>query len=128
MAGKPCNVFTDGVRTSASLPGNSCWFIGALTQVWSQSEGQKGFNPNLLLSLSQSLAHMGFAAALLIDLLGCLDGWLEGDKLEGKWLNCPHSHCWNANSPPLLASTVRTKLRNQGLIYCAEEFVYNNTT
>lgn len=29
-----------------------------------------------------------------------LDGWLQGDRLEGKRLNCPHSHCRNANSPP----------------------------
>lgn len=50
---------------------------------------------------------MGRAAALPIDLRGWLDGWLEGDRLEGKWLNCPHSHCWNANSPPPLASSVR---------------------
>ncbi|KAF3853403.1 hypothetical protein F7725_014091 [Dissostichus mawsoni] len=46
-------------------------------KVWSQSEGHEGFNPNLL-SLSHSLAHMGRAAAVSIDLL--LPGWLAGGR------------------------------------------------
>lgn len=61
---------------------------------------------------------MGCTAALPIDLLGCLDDWLERDRLEGKWLNCPHSHCWNANSPRKLPS--EGNKRNQVLIYCSD--------
>lgn len=58
---------------------------------------RRGFNPNLLLAAWHTWAAQ---LHLAIDVQPRLDGWLEGDRLEGKWLNCPHSHCWNANSPP----------------------------
>lgn len=50
---------------------------------------------------------MGCTAALPIDPLGRLDDCLAGDRLEGKWLNCLHSHCWNVNSPPKLVLSAR---------------------
>ena len=43
---KACNAFTDVARTSVGATA-----VGlSVLQVWSQSEGQEGFNPNLLLS------------------------------------------------------------------------------
>lgn len=76
---KLCNTFTDGGENSSFLisPGNSCCFICAVTQVWSQSEGQEGFNPNLLFTAWHTWAvQLHFP---LIYWVSWMAGWREID-------------------------------------------------
>lgn len=56
-------------------PGSSCWRVSALTQVWSQSQGQEGFNPNLL--LSRLTAWHTWAMQLHFPLIYS-DAWMAG--------------------------------------------------
>lgn len=80
------------------LGNSSCWPACAYSLRYGVNlRTRRGFNPNLLLVDWHTWAAQ---LHLAIDVQPRLDGWLEGDRLEGKWLNCPHSHCWNANSPP----------------------------
>lgn len=75
IVGKPCNAFTDGVRTSAFLLSQETAVSSSWTQVWSQSEGQEGFNPNLLLSLLT--AWHTWAVQLHFPLI-CWAAWMAG--------------------------------------------------
>lgn len=56
---------------------DSCWLVYAVTQVWSQSEGQEGFNPNLLLAAWHTWAlQLHFP---LIYRVAWMAGWREID-------------------------------------------------
>lgn len=82
-------------------------FVSGMEPIW---RATRSFNPNLLLCLT---AWHTWAVQLHFHWSAALPEWLQGDRLEGKWLNCPHSHCWNANSPPPLASTERSLILRQ---------------
>lgn len=62
---------------SRFCPATAGWLVCAVTQVWSQSEGQEGFNPNLLFTAWHTWAvQLHFP---LIYWVAWMAGWREID-------------------------------------------------